>query len=71
MECVAKVEIFTAVWNTANLNEKIDSKLSKKNSRRVFPESEFVYVSGAGHWVHADNPVEFLDVLLPFVNFSK
>ena len=53
-------------WNGA-----VVVKLSKKNSRRVFPESEFVYVSGAGHWVHADNPVEFLDVLLPFVNFSK
>ena len=39
-------------------------------SRQVFPNANFRYVSNAGHWVHADNPEEFLDVLLAFISSS-
>ena len=35
--------------------------------RSHFPAAEFAYVSGAGHWVHADNPKGFMDKLLPFL----
>ena len=57
MECVAKVEIFTAVWNTANLNEKIDSKLSKKNSNSL--EFQY-YVLAKLHSEYQNLPINLL-----------
>jgi pimeloyl-ACP methyl ester carboxylesterase len=36
--------------------------------RALFPMSRFVGVKGAGHWVHADNPVGFLSVLEAFLH---
>eukprot|EP00095_Tigriopus_kingsejongensis_P007906 snap_masked-scaffold132_size323655-processed-gene-2.1 protein:Tk07906 transcript:snap_masked-scaffold132_size323655-processed-gene-2.1-mRNA-1 annotation:"valacyclovir hydrolase " len=35
--------------------------------RRFFPNAKFEYVSNAGHFVHSDNPDEFLDKLLAFL----
>jgi esterase len=35
--------------------------------RALFPRARFVGVKGAGHWVHADNPVGFLSVLEAFL----
>lgn len=32
----------------------------------LFPDSELVTIPGAGHWVHAEAPEEFLEVLLGF-----
>ena len=34
---------------------------------RLFPEAEHAVIEGAGHWVHAERPAEFLDVLRPFL----
>jgi len=31
-----------------------------------FPDSEIVTIDGAGHWVHAEAPNEFIDALLSF-----
>ena len=36
--------------------------------RRIFPLAEFVYVEGAGHWVQADKPKEFLEIVLRFLS---
>ncbi|KAJ8680874.1 hypothetical protein QAD02_016661 [Eretmocerus hayati] len=36
--------------------------------RKIFPTAKFHYITGAGHWVHADKPVEFLETLTAFVN---
>lgn len=36
--------------------------------RNLFPSAKFYYISGANHWVHADKPEEFLDVLTSFIN---
>lgn len=36
--------------------------------KKLFPAAEFHYVIGAGHWVHADKPTEFLTSLTTFVN---
>jgi len=33
----------------------------------VFPRASFSYVAGAGHWLHADRPVEFLQAIAPHV----
>ncbi len=35
--------------------------------KRVFPNSEMAQISNAGHWVHADNPSEFLTVIKHFL----
>jgi pimeloyl-ACP methyl ester carboxylesterase len=31
-----------------------------------FPDSQLVTIAGAGHWVHAEAPEEFLDAVLSF-----
>ncbi|ROT64869.1 hypothetical protein C7M84_017186 [Penaeus vannamei] len=33
----------------------------------VFPLATFHYIEGAGHWLHADKPAEFLDVIIPMI----
>ncbi|MBT8401686.1 MAG: alpha/beta fold hydrolase, partial [Rhodothermia bacterium] len=35
--------------------------------RRLFPEARFVTVEGAGHWVHAEAPNEFADIVIEFL----
>ncbi|XP_043192874.1 protein ABHD11-like isoform X1 [Amphibalanus amphitrite] len=39
----------------------------KDNIRRLFPAAEFVWIPGAGHWVHSEKPQEFLEVVCPFL----
>lgn len=34
---------------------------------RLFPRAEVVEIPGAGHWVHADNPVAFMEAIRPFL----
>uniref|UniRef100_A0ABD2XNQ8 sn-1-specific diacylglycerol lipase ABHD11 n=1 Tax=Trichogramma kaykai TaxID=54128 RepID=A0ABD2XNQ8_9HYME len=36
--------------------------------QKIFPMAKFHYITGAGHWVHADKPKEFLDCLTNFIN---
>ena len=36
--------------------------------RTIFPRAELVTLTGAGHWVHADAPQEFLRVLTAFLD---
>lgn len=38
--------------------------------RKLFPTAEFHYIDGASHWVHADKPNEFVDLLTTFINYS-
>ncbi|XP_019888906.1 protein ABHD11 [Ooceraea biroi] len=38
--------------------------------KKLFPSAEFRYISGANHWVHADKPAEFVDLLTNFINGS-
>lgn len=33
----------------------------------LFPRAEFVYVPGAGHWVHSQKPTEFIEIVLKFI----
>jgi pimeloyl-ACP methyl ester carboxylesterase len=35
--------------------------------KTLFPQAELVTVEGAGHWVHADKPVELLRILKDFL----
>jgi len=43
--------------NAANFSEIID----------LFPNNELVEIAGAGHWVHADRPVEFINAVEKFL----
>lgn len=36
------------------------------NIEEVFPDSSFVTIQNAGHWVHAEAPEEFVDAVLSF-----
>ncbi|KAL8198728.1 UNVERIFIED_CONTAM: Alpha/beta hydrolase domain-containing protein 11 [Gekko kuhli] len=38
---------------------------------RLFPEAEIQYVPDAGHWVHADQPEEFLTALCNFLELPS
>jgi pimeloyl-ACP methyl ester carboxylesterase len=35
---------------------------------RLFPEAELAVIAGAGHWVHAERPAEFLDRVRVFLS---
>ena len=32
----------------------------------IFPDSQYITISNAGHWVHAEKPEEFVDAVLSF-----
>jgi esterase len=36
--------------------------------RSQFPQAEFQTIYGAGHWVHAESPHEFYNILMEFAN---
>ncbi|CAL1687807.1 unnamed protein product [Lasius platythorax] len=38
--------------------------------KKLFPLAEFHYIDGADHWVHADKPIKFVDLLTNFINHS-
>ena len=42
-------------------------KNSHNEIRKYFPQAEFVYIDGAGHWVHADKPKEFIKIVVQFL----
>ena len=37
----------------------------------LFPNHELSEIKGAGHWVHADKPNEFLDAVISFLNSNN
>ena len=43
-------------------------KNSHDEIKIYFPSAEFVYINGAGHWVHADKPKEFIKIVAQFLN---
>lgn len=40
----------------------------KPRIQESFPNAQFKTISHAGHWVHADNPTEFITVVQQFLN---
>ena len=36
--------------------------------KRIFPNAQIVTIPGAGHWVQAEKPVEFVETLMNFLN---
>lgn len=37
--------------------------------KKLFPLAQFHYIDGADHWVHADKPIEFVELLTNFINY--
>ena len=35
--------------------------------RRLFPAAQIVRIPDAGHWLHAEQPQAFLDIVIPFL----
>ncbi len=38
-----------------------------ENIKNIFPNSEIETISNSGHWVHAENPTEFLEIVKSFL----
>lgn len=36
--------------------------------KRHFPKADIVTIANAGHWLHAENPTDFYDAVMTFVN---
>uniref|UniRef100_A0A2P2IAU0 sn-1-specific diacylglycerol lipase ABHD11 n=1 Tax=Hirondellea gigas TaxID=1518452 RepID=A0A2P2IAU0_9CRUS len=36
--------------------------------KSLFPKANFHYIDGAGHWLHADKPKEFIDLVAPIIS---
>lgn len=36
--------------------------------KRHFPKADIVTIANAGHWLHAENPTDFFDAVMTFVN---
>ncbi|SOD97517.1 alpha/beta fold hydrolase [Spirosoma fluviale] len=36
--------------------------------KRIFPNAQIETIAGAGHWVQAEKPVEFVDALIKFIH---
>lgn len=36
--------------------------------KKLFTAAKFQYIPGAGHWLHADKPAEFVQMVADFIN---
>lgn len=43
-------------------------KTDHPHIKKLFPNAEFVYIEGTGHWLHAEKPAEFLQICTKFLN---
>lgn len=55
--------LFLSGANSNYIQEEDKAKILK-----YFPNAQFSSVSNAGHWVHAENPKEFLEKLMAFID---
>lgn len=60
--------IFKPVCFVLGSKSSYVSKEDCKEIKIYFPESEFVTVENAGHWIHADQPVKMVEVIRNFFN---
>lgn len=44
------------------------SPSTKPDIMNLFPNALIVHIPRAGHWVHSDNPFEFMECVLGFLN---
>jgi esterase len=60
-----KIETPTLFIRGEKSNYILDSDIQV--IKKIFPNSELKIIEGAGHWVHADKPNEFVKCLLEFI----
>lgn len=48
-------------------NSEYIAEADYENIKAMFPKAEIISIEGAGHWVHADKPEEFLEAMLAFL----
>nr|XP_045623947.1 protein ABHD11-like [Procambarus clarkii] len=56
---------------TAFIGGELSDYLRKEDEQAIlelFPQSSFHYIEGAGHWLHADKPNEFLELFFSLLN---
>jgi len=51
-----------------NLIFKFYSAEDEPQVKTLFPNSSLKFIEGAGHWVHADKPNEFIKEVVNFIN---
>lgn len=49
-------------------NSKYISEKHLPTIKKLFPASSVIHLEGAGHWVHAEKPVEFFQTASEFFN---
>jgi esterase len=49
-----------------NLSDHIPSDKTE-DLKKTFPNAEVAIINEAGHWIHAEKPVEFLDLVFNFL----
>ena len=50
-------------------NSNYVSEADREEIRRLFPSAQFESIPGAGHWVHAEKPVEFAKSVMKFLSW--
>jgi pimeloyl-ACP methyl ester carboxylesterase len=53
---------FPVVFMKGSLSNYIQAE-DIASIRKIFPAAEFVVINGAGHWLHADKPLEVIRTL--------
>ena len=61
---VKEVFLPTAFIRGELSNYILDEDISEIEN--LFPDSQYITISEAGHWVHAEKPEEFVDAVLSF-----
>ena len=56
--------VFEGLWCLADREGRLEDRPA---ITRHFPSARFATIAGAGHWVHAEAPDEFVGVLGRFV----
>ena len=69
---VGKALATTAVFNKETLfvrgeNSGYISSLDEISIQKQFPKSQVKTVSNAGHWLHAENPQQFHQIVVDFL----
>lgn len=67
LQAGAKTSILPALFIHGGQSPYLDVP-QKELAQRLFPSAAFSAISGAGHWLHADNPDEFFSQVSMFLS---
>ena len=55
------------ITSSASADKIEQSEKDKNTIKESFPLSEFAPVAKAGHWVHVEKPIKFLEIVTKFL----